>query len=319
MPDQVIAPVIKIQGARRMEQSDIASLEDCPEGRAGAGAKFVGTKDRQPSEANRSAAETAGVERRQTACLKRQPAGHLAAKQEIYVFSVPRGGARVINNSMESSESSVKVLILALASLAVWPPCDSRSSDTTERLETKNLLEATEETGVDSVWSVAQGAWESGERVLRGIPDESCAAAVAMRSPLECNDFECEIRFRLLEEAKVFQVSFKPRSVQADKEGVLFSVLVARNATKILRHRDRSLPGDRNRAVAEAFRSVQAGAWQSLAIRCVGEEVSVEIEGAETIRASHPEFALRKGTVVLRVAGGGVEIDQLLVRIPKEE
>jgi len=219
---------------------------------------------------------------------------------------------------MESPESSVKALIFAFASLAVWLPCDSRSSDATERLETQDLLEATEETGMDSVWSVVQGGWESGERVLRGIPDESCVAVVALRSPLEDNEFECEIRFRLLEEAKVFQVSFKPDGGQVDKEGILFSVLVARNATKILRHRDRSLPGDRNRAVAEVFHLGEAGAWQTLTIRCLGESVSVEVEGAEPIRASHPEFALEKGKLQLRVAGGGVEIDQLLLRVPEE-
>jgi len=220
---------------------------------------------------------------------------------------------------MESPDPSVKALILAFASLAVWLPFDSRSSDTTKRLETKNLIEATEEAGMDSVWNVVQGGWKSGERVLRGIPDESCIAVVALRSPLEDSDFECEIRFRLLEEAKVFQVSFKPDGGQVDKDGILFSVLVARNATKVLRHRDRSLPGDRNRAVAEIFHVGKEGAWQTLTIRCFGESVSVEIEGAEPIHASHPDFALEKGNLQIRVAGGGVEIDQLLLRIPEGE
>jgi len=179
----------------------------------------------------------------------------------------------------------------------------------------KDLLATLQETGLEEKWRVEQGAWEIRDGVLRASAPSMADALASVRCPLHGSDAECEIRFRFLGGAKAFHITFKPEEGDLEKEGLLFSVVAARTSTKIIRHRDRSLPGDQNRAVAAIFHPLNDEEWHTLKIRSAGEEVTVTIDEEAPIRASDPSFAIEKSCFFLRLGGGQMEIDRFVITV----
>lgn len=163
-------------------------------------------------------------------------------------------------------------------------------------------------------WSANKGDWRIVDGALRGseIPAEKHSAAI--RRVLESKNAVYELKFRLSDQAKAFHFGFDPAPGELEKKGHLFTVIIQPNSWKILKHVDKNRrEADPNEMLAEAEATFASGQWYTLRITAWNQYVTARIDDKETLKASHPTFAVKKPTLVFRCLGEGVEIDDLHV------
>lgn len=206
---------------------------------------------------------------------------------------------------------AMKPLRLALASLGFVSLCFSADPPAnSEQVIDDNF----EREGLGKGWTVQTGSWTIRDGALHGSEIPADKHSAAARRVIETGDAVYELRFRLSEGAKGFHFGFDPKRGTLDKKGHLFSVMVDPNGWKILKHVDKAKPKeDPNEILAKATHSFQPGEWYSLRVTTWSTTVKAAIEGLEPLSANHPTFAVPKPTLVFRVIGDGVDIDDLKV------
>lgn len=164
-------------------------------------------------------------------------------------------------------------------------------------------------------WHINTGSWMIAEGVLRAreIPADKHSAAA--RRIVETNNAVYELKFRFINQGKVFHFGFDPARGELKKKGHLFSVIVTPASWKIMKHVDKNRPQeDPNEVLATQKSEFESGRWYSLRVTTSGKNVTAEIDGQEPMKASHPTFGVKKPTLVFRCVGDGVEIDDIRVK-----
>ncbi len=163
-------------------------------------------------------------------------------------------------------------------------------------------------------WSVQNGTWETKDGVLHGAEIEADHHAAAARRLVETKDAVYELKFRINEGTKGFHFGFDPARGELEKRGHLFSVIVTPTDWRLLKHIDKDKPKeDPNEILAIAEHNFEPGKWHHLRVTTRGTSVTAQIEGIEPLTAEHPTFSVRKPTLVFRVSGTGVEVDEVRV------
>lgn len=163
-------------------------------------------------------------------------------------------------------------------------------------------------------WSFSKGNWRIVDGVLLGseIAEEKHSAAI--RRVVESKNAVYEVRFRFTEKAKAFHLGFDPAPGELDKRGHLFSVIVTPDSWKIQKHLDKNRrEEDPNETLAQAKASFLPGQWHTLRVTTWGNYVTARVEGKDSLRASHPTFAVKKPTLVFRCMGDGIMLDDIHV------
>lgn len=173
--------------------------------------------------------------------------------------------------------------------------------------------------GLPEKWTVQNGAWSSADGVLTAAEIAEDNHAASARRVVETGDAVYQLKFKLSEGTKAFHFGFDPIRGALDKKGHLFSVIVMPEEWRIIKHVDKNKPKeDPNEILATTDQSFTPGQWYHLRVTTWGTTVKAIIEGIEPLTASHPTFSVRKPTLVFRVSGGAVEVDELRVWEPKE-
>lgn len=163
-------------------------------------------------------------------------------------------------------------------------------------------------------WTVQTGNWSIIEGHLRGSEIEADNHSAAARRVLETTDASYELRFRFQENTRAFHFGFDPTRGSLDKKGHLFSVIVDPAGFKLLKHLDKNRPEeDPNEVLGLVTHGITANQWYTLRVTTRGTSVEATVEGVGTLSASHPTFSVPKPTLVFRVIGEGVDIDDLKV------
>lgn len=197
---------------------------------------------------------------------------------------------------------------LAIASSAFEPPANSD-------LVVDEPFEGSE---LGKGWTTQTGNWNVLDGTLRGSEITAENHAAAARRVVETEDAVYQLKFRLGEGAKGFHFGFDPKRGELDKRGHLFSVIMTRSGWRILKHLDKNKPEeDPNEILASANHEFAPNQWYSLRIVTWGPTVKARIEGIPPLEAAHPSFAVKKPTLVFRVSGDGVEIDDIKVWKPQ--
>ncbi len=200
--------------------------------------------------------------------------------------------------------SLVLTASFVLDTFAFEPPANSELV-VDERFDTGEL-------GED--WTTQTGDWEIVDNSLRGSEIESENHAAAARRVVETGNAVYQLKFRLHREAKGFHFGFDPKRGELEKRGHLFSVIVTRSGWKLLKHLDKNKPDeDPNEILASANHKFESDEWYSLRVVTWGTIVKAEIEGLPPLAGEHPSFDVRKPTLVFRVSGNGVDIDDVRV------
>lgn len=172
-----------------------------------------------------------------------------------------------------------------------------------------------ERTELGKGWTIQTGAWEIREGALHGaeIPEDNHSAAA--RRVVQTTDATYQMKFRLTEGAKAFHFGFDPARGELKKRGHLFSVIISPKGWRIMKHVDKDRPKeDPNEVLATASNSFETGKWYSLEVVTDGTSVTATIDGFAPLKAEHPTFGVKKPTLVYRVIGDGVDIDDISVK-----
>lgn len=164
-------------------------------------------------------------------------------------------------------------------------------------------------------WHVNTGDWKIVDGVLRVKEIKANKHSAAARRAIVTQDAVYELRFRFVGEGKGFHFGFDPAPGELKKKGHLFSVIVAPDSWRIMKHIDKAKPKeDPNEILATAKATFKKGEWYSLQVKSQGDDVTATIKGVGELKGSHPTFHVKKPTLVFRCLGDGVEMDDIVVR-----
>lgn len=168
-------------------------------------------------------------------------------------------------------------------------------------------------------WTVNFGHWEPKDGVLvaRQLDKDNHAAASRWQIPLADGTVKFKLKFA---GGTGFNVGFDPIAGSLDKQGHLYSLVVTPTQAQIKKHKDKAKADSKDETLAAAkFDSID-GKWAEVELTTAGDKVQATITaGATTVKleATDPSFHVGKPTVVFRVMGGDVLLDDVAVTVTK--
>ncbi len=165
-------------------------------------------------------------------------------------------------------------------------------------------------------WAVNFGHWEPKDGVLvcRQLEKDNHAAASRWQIPLRDAVIKLRLKF---DGAAGFHLGFDPAAGELKKQGHLYSLIVTPTEAQIKKHKDKADEASKDHTLATASLNAKAGEWLDVELRTEGEKVSVTIGKNAKLEASDPSFSVAKPTVVFRVIGGDVQLDDVQVTVLK--
>ncbi|MCF7786716.1 MAG: hypothetical protein K9N47_11380 [Prosthecobacter sp.] len=151
--------------------------------------------------------------------------------------------------------------------------------------------------------------WASNTGTLR-VADGSLLAAEkssdmhigAFRFRLPVQDCAVQIDFKL-GAGRIFNLGFDPAPGELKKKGHLLSVTVAKNGWSIIEHNDKANPESKTKVHAKAETAFDPATTYTLLLECKGDNVVAQITGKEPLKATSPDFHVKKPGLVFRVGG----------------
>lgn len=169
-------------------------------------------------------------------------------------------------------------------------------------------------------WTVNFGAWDvkDGVLVARELEKDQHAAASRWQIPMADGIVKLKLKFA---GAKFFHIGFDPAPGQLDKQGHLYSLVVMPTQAQIRKHKDKANPASKEETLATASFAANEGQWLNIELKTEGDRVTATIGGqlgsVAKLEASDPTFHVSKPTVVFRVGGEAVQLDDVSVTVTK--
>ena len=156
------------------------------------------------------------------------------------------------------------------------------------------------------------GYWEpeAGHLVARQLEKDGHLAA--SRWQVASQDSVIEFRFRFAG-AKQFHLGFDPAPGELKKKGHLFSLIITPTTATIKKHHDKADKKSKEAILATASVKLQKDEWIAVRMQTIGNQVSVQVGKNIKLEASDDSFHVKKPTVVFRVGGGDIHIDDLVL------
>lgn len=168
-------------------------------------------------------------------------------------------------------------------------------------------------------WHVNNGHWKpkDGALVCRELVKDNHAGSSRWGIPMQNGVVELKLRFA---GAKFFHVGFDPARGELKKKGHLYSLVLMPNKASIVKHLDKNDPKSKNEVLATTKLKPANGEWINVRLETAGEVVNARIssKGAKAeLTATDETFGVKKPTVVFRVKGGDVILDEIAVVVKK--
>lgn len=165
-------------------------------------------------------------------------------------------------------------------------------------------------------WVVNFGHWEPKDGVLvcRQLEKDNHAAASRWQIPLKDAVIKLRLKF---DGATGFHLGFDPAPGELKKQGHLYSLVVTPTQALLKKHKDKADETSKDQTLATASINAAAGEWLDIELRAEGEKVNVAVGKTAKLEASAPTFSVAKPTVVFRVIGGDVQLDDVQVTVLK--
>ncbi len=166
------------------------------------------------------------------------------------------------------------------------------------------LEEKFEAAAIPAGWVRTTGELSIADGALRSRELQADKHAAAFRKPLPLQDCVIEVDVKL-DRANTFNLGFDPAPGQLKKKGHLFSVVIANGMWSLVEHVDKADPQSKNKIHARAATTFPKNEWFTLVVEVKGNDVVARVAGKEPLRASAPDFHVRKPGLVFRVGGKG--------------
>lgn len=166
-------------------------------------------------------------------------------------------------------------------------------------------------------WAVNFGHWEPKDGVLvcRQLDKDNHAAASRWQIPHKDAVIKLRLKF---DGATGFHLGFDPAPGELKKQGHLYSLVVTPTQAQIKKHKDKADDKSKDETLATASLNAASGEWLDIELRTEGEKVTATVGKSAKLEASDPSFSVAKPTVVFRVIGGDVQLDDVQVTVLKQ-
>ncbi|HEY1048491.1 MAG TPA: hypothetical protein VGE39_02000, partial [Prosthecobacter sp.] len=124
----------------------------------------------------------------------------------------------------------------------------------------------------------------------------------AFRHPQPMQDCAVQIDFKL-GGARVINLGFDPAAGELKKKGHLLSVVISKGGWSIIEHNDKANPESKTKTHAKAATPFDPATTYTLLLECKGNDVVAQITGKEPLKASAPDFHVKKPGLVFRMGG----------------
>ncbi len=172
-------------------------------------------------------------------------------------------------------------------------------------------------------WMVNFGSWEAvgGVLVARQLKEDNHAAASRWQLPLSDGVVKLKLKFA---GATAFHLGFDPAPGQLDKQGHLYSLIVTPTQAELKKHRNKADPQSKDDTLATAGYADATNRWLSIELRTEGDRASADITASNgavatvaRLEATDATFHVSKPTVVFRVIGSEVQLDDVEVAVTR--
>jgi len=151
-------------------------------------------------------------------------------------------------------------------------------------------------------WIVKAGKLRVADGTLRASQDREAGKLGLFSREQPMQDAVIQIDFKF-DGARGINVSVNPSPGEITKHGHLYSVMISPRMWNITEHNDKSDRKSQSKALASARETFEQGRWYTLLIENKGGEVVARVEGKQPLRASSPDFKVKKPGLEFRVSG----------------
>jgi hypothetical protein len=124
----------------------------------------------------------------------------------------------------------------------------------------------------------------------------------AFRFRLPVQDCAIQLDFKL-GDARIINLGFDPAPGELKKKGHLFSVTISKNSWSLIEHNDKANPESKAKTHAKADTAFDPATTYTLLLECKGDNVVAQITGKEALKATAPDFHVKKPGLVFRMGG----------------
>lgn len=124
----------------------------------------------------------------------------------------------------------------------------------------------------------------------------------AFRFRLPVQDCAVQLDFKL-GEARIINLGFDPAPGELKKKGHLFSVTISKTGWSLIEHNDKANPESKTKVHAKADNAFDPATTYTLLLECKGDNVVAQVTGKEPLKATAPDFHVKKPGLVFRMGG----------------
>jgi hypothetical protein len=194
---------------------------------------------------------------------------------------------------------------LTIATLAIiWAPSGFAADlETLLGVKGQLLLEEKFETAnVPNGWNVKNGNVRVAEGTLHASQNKEAGRLCLFNCDQPMQDAAIQIDFKF-NGARGINVSANPSPGELKKRGHLYSVMITPNMWRITEHNDKADRKSESKTLASGAEVFEAGRWYTLLLETKGEDIVAQIAGKQPLRASSPDFRVKKPGIEFRVIG----------------
>jgi len=151
-------------------------------------------------------------------------------------------------------------------------------------------------------WNANTGTLRVKDGVLLAAEKSGDMHIGAFRYRLPVQDCAIQIDFKL-GGARVINLGFDPAPGELKKKGHLLSVTINKTGWSIIEHNDKADPASKTKTHAKAATEFDAVTTYTLLLECKGDNVVAQIVGKEPLKATAPDFHVKKPGLVFRMGG----------------
>ncbi len=155
---------------------------------------------------------------------------------------------------------------------------------------------------VPAGWTKNTGKISVAEGTLHASQLASDEHIGAFRKAVPMQDAVVQLDFKFTG-ATMFHLGFDPAPGQLKKKGHLLALAITPNGWTLTENVDKADPKSKNVVHAKAATKFEPGQWFTLQFEMKGEQVVVRVDGKEPLRASAPDFKVKKPGLVFRAGG----------------
>ncbi len=195
-------------------------------------------------------------------------------------------------------KSARSFLFLALSSFAA-------GADLTPQLGAlgdKLLEETFSGAEVPKGWVANTGTLRVADGVLLAAEKGRDVHIGTFHYPLGFQDCCVQVDFKL-GDARDFYLGFEPAEGELKKTGKLFSIRICKTEWRITGHKDDANIYSQNKILAISDTSFDPTTTYTLLLECKGDNVVAQIAGKQPLKATGPDFHVKKPGLVILVGG----------------